>query len=60
MANQKILVDGTEITIKSVDQEDYISLSDIAKKRGAQKPNEVIRTWLRNSNTIPSGRFREI
>lgn len=53
MSRQTIRVDGTEITIKLVNQEDYISLTDIAKKRGSQKPNEVIRTWLRNSNTIP-------
>ena len=49
----KLQIEGQEISIKSVNEQDYISLTDIAKKRGTQKPNEVIRTWLRNSNTIP-------
>ncbi|MEM6803864.1 MAG: KilA-N domain-containing protein [Bacteroidota bacterium] len=49
----KLQIEGQEISIKSVNEQDYISITDIAKKRGTQKPNEVIRTWLRNSNTIP-------
>ena len=51
--SEKLHLEGREISIKHVNNDDYISLSDIAKKRGTQKPNEVIRTWLRNANTIP-------
>lgn len=49
----KIQVEGREISIKAVDQEDYISLTDIARKKGTSRPDEVIRSWLRNANTIP-------
>lgn len=49
----KIKVDGKEISIKSVNDQDYISLTDIAKKRDSQEPFLTIRSWLKNSNTLP-------
>lgn len=46
---QKITVQGSEITVISKINEDYISLTDMAKKFG----NEVlIYSWTRNRNTI--------
>jgi len=36
----------------SVVQDDYISLTDIAKYKNLQDANEIIRNWLRNRNTI--------
>jgi len=47
----KIKVDNTEISIVSIDEKDYISLTDIAKHK-SEEPNAVIGNWLRNRNTI--------
>jgi hypothetical protein len=47
----KIKVQQTEITIIQVKDEDYISLTDIAKYK-SDDPAAVIGNWLRNRNTI--------
>ena len=47
----KITVKETEITVIQVYDEDFISLTDIAKFK-SDEPNAVIGNWLRNRNTI--------
>jgi len=47
----KIKVDNTEITIVSVSDKDYISLTDIAKYK-TDDTSAVIGNWMRNRNTI--------
>jgi hypothetical protein len=47
----KIKVQQTEITVIQVKDEDYISLTDIAKYK-SDDPAAVIGNWLRNRNTI--------
>ena len=47
-----IAVQGTEITIMSHQQGDYISLTDIARYRDAKRTDYIIQNWLRNRNTI--------
>lgn len=48
-----IHANGIDISIYSEDlQNDYISLTDIAKKREGEYPGYVIQNWLRNKNTI--------
>ncbi|MDR0970164.1 MAG: KilA-N domain-containing protein [Lentimicrobiaceae bacterium] len=47
----KINVKGTEITIISFDEKDYISLTDVAKVKNPDA-NAVIANWMRNRNTI--------
>ena len=49
MAKKTINVKGTEITIISEKDNDYISLTDMAKKFG---DDILIYSWLRNRNTI--------
>ena len=39
------------ITIISVNGEDYISLTDLARHK-SDEPNAVIANWMRNRNTI--------
>ena len=51
MTNQKIIVDGLEVSIKSVSNEDFISLTDMAKKF-SDRPDLPIRNWLKNTDTI--------
>jgi len=50
---EKINIEGREISIKQVNDQDYISLTDIARRREKQEPIAVIRSWLRNTNTLP-------
>ncbi len=47
----KIIVQNTNITIISVNGNDYISLTDLAKHK-SDEPNAVIANWMRNRNTI--------
>ena len=46
----KITVEGKEITIKSVNDEDYISLTDMVK--GHRDAAYIIRNWLRGRPTL--------
>lgn len=48
----KIKVQGTEITIFSQREEDYISLTDIARYRNQDHPADVIKNWTRSKDTI--------
>lgn len=49
----KIKADGYEISVISVgDEDDYISLTDIARKRTVENPGYVIQNWMRNRSTI--------
>ena len=53
MAKKKIEVKGREITIVNhLSSNEYISLTDIARYKNADAPNDVIKNWLRNKNTI--------
>jgi hypothetical protein len=49
----KITVQGTNITVLSQGgEDDYISLTDIARYKNQQEPNAVVANWLRNRNTV--------
>ena len=47
-----IEVQGAAITVLSRMDEDYISLTGIARIKNADHPDDVIRNWLRNRNTV--------
>ena len=47
-----IAVRGTAITVLSQRDEDYISLTDIAKHKEPNRSDHVIQNWMRNRNTI--------
>lgn len=49
---RKIDVLGVSVTIKKVEQDDYISLTDIAKSDSGQTPANLIRSWLKNQRTL--------
>lgn len=51
MAKQKINVQGASINIYSQNENDYISLTDIAKNF-SDTPKNTIRNWLRNGSTL--------
>ncbi len=46
----KITVNGTDVTIISIDDKDYISLTDMV--RSIENGLSLIEKWLRNKNTI--------
>ena len=50
--NQKITVRGTQVTVFSNDEQEYISLTDIARHKDPVRTDYVIQNWLRNRNTI--------
>src|SRR3989338_9570982 len=49
--DKKIHVLGKDITL-SLQKEDYISITDIARYKDADRTDYVIQNWLRNRNTI--------
>ncbi|WP_232300454.1 KilA-N domain-containing protein [Desulfonatronovibrio magnus] len=50
--NNTITVLNTEVKIKVIDQNDFICITDIAKSRNPKHPDDLIRNWLRNRNTL--------
>ncbi len=46
----KITVQNTQITVVSIDERDYISLTDMV--RNSENGLALIEKWLRNKNTI--------
>ncbi len=49
--NKTIEVKGQEITVLYLKEQDFISLTDIAKHK-SDDPSAVIGNWIRNRNTI--------
>ncbi len=45
-------VQGTAVTVLSQANDDYISLTDIAKHKEPDRSDQVIQNWIRNRNTI--------
>lgn len=49
---QKIEVKGIIIITNIIDNEDYISLTDIARIKNSKEPKDVVKNWLRSKSTI--------
>lgn len=47
----QIFVQDTKVSIISVGQDDFISITDIARHK-SDEPGAVIGNWMRNRNTI--------
>ncbi|MGB4407738.1 MAG: KilA-N domain-containing protein [Sphaerochaeta sp.] len=48
-----IHANGTEITVISKgDENDYLSLTDIARYKNPDEPKDVVKNWMRNRSTI--------
>jgi hypothetical protein len=50
--NKSINVQGTEISIYQGNSLDYISLTDMARFRDAERTNYIIQNWMRTRNAI--------
>jgi len=51
-SNKKMEVLNLEINLQNIKNEEYISLTDIAKFKNSSNTDDVIKNWLRNRNTI--------
>src|SRR3989338_11208388 len=49
--DRKVTLLGTNITLHQ-EQEDYISLTDIAKYKNSDHPADVVKNWTRSKETI--------
>ena len=47
-----MIVKGLPITTIKVGKEDYISLTDIARKKNAEELKDVVKNWMRFRTTI--------
>lgn len=52
MSSKRIEVQGFSIRLDSVNENDYVSLTDIAKKGNSKNHKSVIHNWMKNSNTV--------
>ena len=52
MKKNKIIVQNIDITLTKINNEDFISLTDIARSKNSDEPKDVVKNWLRNKNTI--------
>ncbi len=50
--NEIIIVRGIPITTFKRSNEDYISLTDIARNKNAEEPKDVVKNWMRSRTTI--------
>ena len=50
--NKKINVKGVEIYLYQDNEQDFISLTDIARHKDAASTDSIIQNWMRNRNTI--------
>jgi hypothetical protein len=49
---ESINVQGVIVSLASKNREDYISLTDIAKRKNPRDPKDVVKNWIRTRNTI--------
>jgi hypothetical protein len=48
----KIIVKGIEVRYNQINQNDYMSLTDIAQFKNPVSPKDVVKNWLRSKETI--------
>ncbi len=56
----KINVLNREITVQTRNEQDYICITDIAKYKSLDTTDDLIRSWIRNRNTIEFMGIREL
>jgi hypothetical protein len=53
MVKSKVLiVKGISISTAKIGDEDYISITDIARNKNAVEPKDVVKNWMRTRTTI--------
>jgi hypothetical protein len=51
-SNKRIHVEGTAISLYETNKEAFISLTDIARHRDAERSDYILQNWMRNRSTI--------
>lgn len=49
---KKLQVQDTLVALTRINEEDYLSLTDIARVRNPSEPKDVVKNWLRTRSTI--------
>jgi len=52
MTKNNINVLWTKITLSQKNEQDFISLTDIARYKNPLEPKDVVKNWMRNYNTV--------
>lgn len=52
MTKNEVIVKGIYINYKKINQEDYICLTDIARKKNPNSPADVVKNWFRSYSAI--------
>ena len=52
MKKQEVTVQGNSVSILKQENDDYISLTDIARYKDSQRSDYILQNWLRNRSTI--------
>jgi hypothetical protein len=50
--NRQIQVKGLAVNVSNIQDDDYISLTDIARHRDADRSDYILQNWMRNRSTI--------
>ena len=50
--NKKIEVKGLGISLFQKNNDDYISLTDIARYKNQFEPKDIVKNWMRSKSTI--------
>ena len=52
MKQNKLIVQDINVSLTKINNEDFISLTDIARSKNSDEPKDVVKNWLRNKNTV--------
>lgn len=52
MSKRKLSVTEIDIVLYKQDEEEFISLTDMAKFRDSERTNYIIQNWMRTRSTI--------
>lgn len=52
MKQNKLIVRDINVSLTKINNEDFISLTDIARSKNSDEPKDVVKNWLRNKNTV--------
>ena len=50
--NKQLTVKNINVNFFSQEENDYISLTDIARYKNSKEPKDIVKNWMRNRNTI--------
>ncbi|ERM81118.1 DNA-binding protein [Rhodonellum psychrophilum GCM71 = DSM 17998] len=50
--NHKIEVQGIAVWVTKINEDDYISLTDIARQKDATRSDYILQNWMRNRSTL--------